>query len=205
MTGRIILINGASSSGKSTLSRALQASLDEPFWHYSIDHLLAAGVLPMRRIENGEFPWSGMRAAFFEGFHRCLPALAVAGNDLIVEHIVETEAWMSRLVRLLDPFDVFFVGLHCPLAELERRELQRGDRRAGEARLDHGVVHTFCTYDIEIDSTQPVEENVDAVLAAWRSRTRPSAFTRMLATVGSNLSASADALATPFRRPPGRR
>ena len=30
--GKIILINGASSSGKSTLSRALQAKLDEPFW-----------------------------------------------------------------------------------------------------------------------------------------------------------------------------
>ena len=88
---------------------------------------------------------------------------------------------MSRLLRLLDRVDVFFVGLHCPLAELERRELQRGDRRAGEARQDHGVVHNACTYDIEVDSTGPVEGNVDAVLLAWRSRTRPSAFDRMRA------------------------
>lgn len=181
MTGRIILVNGASSAGKSTLSRCLQARLEAPFWHYSIDHLLAAGVLPMKRVASGEFPWSGMRAAFFEGFHRTLPALAEAGNDLIVEHIVETEAWMSRLLRLLDRVDVFFVGLHCPLAELERRELQRVDRRAGEARQDHGVVHNACTYDIEVDSTGPVEGNVDAVLLAWRSRTRPSAFDRMRA------------------------
>ena len=181
MAGRIIFVNGASSSGKTTLCRALQAKLDEPFWHYSIDHFRGAGVLPMKRIDSGEFPWAGMRAAFFEGFHRCLPALAEAGNNLIVEHIVETEAWMSRLVRLLEPIDVFFVGLHCPLPELERRELRRGDRSAGEARQDHFVVHAFCTYDFEVDSTQPLAANADAVLAAWRARARPSAFARMLA------------------------
>ena len=179
MTGRIIFINGPSSAGKTTLCRALQANLEEPFWHYSIDHFRDSGVLPMNRIDNGEFPWSGMRAAFFEGFHRCLPALAEAGNNLIVEHIVETGAWMSRLVRLLDSIDVFFVGLHCPLPELEKRELGRGDRRIGEARQDHMVVHTFGTYDLEINSDEPVDACVNAVIPAWRSRTRPSAFDKM--------------------------
>ena len=78
-----------------------------------------------------------MRPMFFEGFHRCLPALAGAGNNLIVEHIVETQPWMNLLVQVLEPFDVFFVGIHCPLPELERRELERGDRRIGEARQDY--------------------------------------------------------------------
>jgi chloramphenicol 3-O phosphotransferase len=181
MSGTIILVNGASSSGKSTLCRALQARLEAPFWHVSIDHLRAAGVLPAQRIDRGEFPWPELRPAFFEGFHRCLPALAGAGNNLLVEHIVETAEWMSRLLHLLEPFDVFHVGLHCPLAELERRERQRGDRRAGEARQDHAVVHTFGIYDLELDSTQPLEDNVTAVRSAWRSRTRPGAFERMRA------------------------
>ena len=94
LSGKIILLNGASSSGKSTLARALQGALDEPFWHFSIDHLIAANVLPMGRIEGGEFSWRDMRPQFFDGFHRCLPALAGAGNNLIVEYIVEQEAWM---------------------------------------------------------------------------------------------------------------
>jgi len=33
--GRVILLNGASSSGKSTLAAALQDALDEPFLHVS--------------------------------------------------------------------------------------------------------------------------------------------------------------------------
>ena len=185
MAGKIILVNGASSSGKSTLCVALQAKLDEPFWHYSIDHLRHGNVLPMRRIERGDFSWPEMREAFFEGFHRCLPALAEAGNNLIVEHIVETRMWMTRLLQLLAPVDVFFVGLNCPLPELERRELQRGDRRIGEARQDymnvHALVREFGAYDVEIDATQPLSENVDRVLAARRARAHPNAFERMLA------------------------
>lgn len=181
MNGNVILVNGASSSGKSTLCLGLQANLDDPFWHYSIDHFRHSGVLPRERIDAGDFSWPQMRPAFFEGFHRCLPALVAAGNNLIVEHIVETSAWMSRLVRLLADVDVFFVGLHCPLAELERRERQRGDRREGEARVDHAIVHAFGIYDLELDSTRHADDNVQAVIKAWRERKRPSAFDRMLA------------------------
>ena len=180
MIGKIILINGASSSGKTTLARALQTSIDQLFWHYSIDHFRNSGVLPMKRIEKGDFAWSEMRATFFEGFHRCLPALAEGGNNLIVEHIVETKAWMSRLLQLLESIDVFFVGLRCPLHVLEKRERQRGDRRVGEAQKDYASGDTFCVYDIEIDSTQDCTDSVNEVLLAWRSRTRPSAFDRML-------------------------
>ncbi len=177
--GKIILLNGASSSGKSTLARGLQAALDEPFWHFSIDHLIAANVLPKARINGGEFPWRELRPHFFEGFHRCLPALAAAGNNLIVEHIVETQAWMERLLRLLSQIDVFFVGVHCPLPELERRELARGNRRIGEARADFETTHTFGVYDLEVDSTLPLEENVNTVIATWKRRQHPSAFEEM--------------------------
>jgi chloramphenicol 3-O phosphotransferase len=179
MTGNIILLNGASSSGKSTLAGALQAQLDEAFWHISIDHLMAAGVLPQQRIDTGEFAWTQMREPFFEGFHRCIPALAQAGNNLLVEHIVETEAWMQRLVELLAWLDVFFVGVHCPLDELERRERARGNRRIGEAQADFQTVHSFGTYDFEVDSTAPPCESVTELIAAWKARRQPSAFERM--------------------------
>jgi chloramphenicol 3-O phosphotransferase len=178
--GRIILVNGASSAGKTTLCRAMQSRLDEPFWHYSIDHFRGV-VLPWERIKRGDFAWPDLRSAFFDGFHRCLPALAGAGNDLIVDHIVETAQWMSDLVSLLAPCDVFFVGVHCNLDELERRERVRGDRRPGEAARDHDTVHAHCTYDLEIDGTCDVENNASTVIAAWQARRAPSAFCRMLA------------------------
>ncbi|NRF69031.1 AAA family ATPase [Aquincola sp. S2] len=179
MSGKIVLLNGPSSSGKSTLARAVQARIGEPFWHYSIDHLLAAGILPRSRIDNGEFPWPTLRPQFFDGFHRSIAALADGGNNLIVEHIVETRDWMTRLLLLLEHHDVFFVGIHCPLVELERRERERGDRRIGEARADFEVTHTFGIYDFQIDGTAPSDSTAAAVIDAWQRRTSPSAFVRM--------------------------
>lgn len=174
MTGKIIFLNGASSSGKSTLARGLQATLDVPFWHYSIDHLRS--VLPMDRIRGGDFRWADHREAFFDGFHRSLPVLVDAGNNLIVEHIVENGTWLRRLVRLLTGLDVFMVGVHCPLDELDRREAARGDRRPGEARGDFHSVHSLMRYDVEVSGVESNEDNVAAVLRAWQSRRQPLAL-----------------------------
>src|SRR5262245_45217879 len=117
--GRVIILNGASSSGKSTLAKALQRAIDEPFMYVSSDQFVAGGMLPERREREGPFSWwLEMRPRFFKGFHRCLPALASAGNDLVVEHIIEFPAWREDLSQLLAGLDVFLVGVHCDLAEI---------------------------------------------------------------------------------------
>jgi chloramphenicol 3-O phosphotransferase len=172
--GRIIFLNGASSSGKTTLAKAIQESLPEPFLHLSSDHLVASGMLPARRDPEGPFAWwQQMRPRFFDGFHRCLPALAAAGNDLIVEHIIEFRAWRENLAVLLAGLDVFLVGVHCDLAEIDRRERDRGDRRVGEGRahVESNLIHTFGPYDFEVDTTYTITGVVaESVLAAWRAR-----------------------------------
>jgi chloramphenicol 3-O phosphotransferase len=172
--GRIIFLNGASSSGKSTLAKALQGALDEPFLHVSSDHLVDGGILPQRREHGGPFDWwHQMRPRFFAGFHRCLPAFAAAGNDLIVEHIIEFASWRRELATLLASLDVYLVGVHCDLAELDRRERDRGDRRRGEGRTHVEIdgIHTFGRYDLDIDTTAGVNADlVQSVLTAWRQR-----------------------------------
>ena len=40
--GQIILLNGTSSAGKSTIAKQLQAVLPQPYLHTGIDHFLAA-------------------------------------------------------------------------------------------------------------------------------------------------------------------
>lgn len=178
--GQIILLNGASSAGKSTLCRALQGRLPEPFLQFSLDFLMfGSPVLPTRREGNGPFSWAVMRPRLFEGYFACLPALAGAGNNLVVDYIIEERAQLGRLASLLEPFDVFLVGVHCPLPELERRERQRGDRRLGDARRDFQTVHTFTPYDLEVDSTRPAGENAETIISAWKERRRPGVLGRL--------------------------
>lgn len=178
--GQVILLNGASSSGKSSVARALQARLDQPYWHISIDHLRDAGVLPLDRVRSGEFSWSEMRGPFFAAFERSLVVYAEAGNNLVVEHIIENEAWMRRVVHLLHGIDVFFVGVRCDLDKLEQRERQRGDRRLGDARRDFFTIHQHAVYDLQVNttSTSP-DSNAERIIAMHKARTKPSAFDRM--------------------------
>lgn len=110
-TDRIIFLNAASSSGNSTLAKSLQTALEEPFLHVSSDQFVAAGMLPPRRDDGGPFDWwHQVRPRFFAGFHQCLPAFAVTGNDLIVEHVIEFRSWRADLAVLLADLDVFLVG-----------------------------------------------------------------------------------------------
>lgn len=169
-SGKIILLNGATSSGKTTIATLLQKKIDEPFWHISVDHLRDSGVLPLERYNNGEFKWQENREAFFRGFHLSLRAYVEAGNNLIVEHIIETKAWKEFLLDVLKGVDVFFVGIHCPLQELERREVERNDRPVGGARKDFETIHAFNTYDLEIESTLTPEANVETILSSWKER-----------------------------------
>ncbi len=82
-------------------------------------------------------------------------------------------------MELLNSFDVFFIGLHCPLPELEKRERARGDRQVGEAKRDFTIIHDFPAYDLEVDSTAPLGTNVTEVISAWKARRKPSAFDDM--------------------------
>ena len=178
--GRVILLNGASSSGKSTLAKALQAALPHPFLHLSSDQLVQAGMLPHRSSDGGAFDWwHQIRPRFFAGFHRCLPAFAEAGNDLIVEHVIEFRSWRAELARLLAGLDVFLIGVHCDPEELDRRERSRGDRRVGEGRahLTLDQIHTFGPYDLDIDTTAGVTTDlVQDIIDAWHRRPQARAL-----------------------------
>lgn len=163
--GRIILLNGTSSAGKTTLSHALRAQLAEPFCLYASDQLADAGFRPPAPHQR-----HAGRERFFDGFHRSIPAFAAAGNDLIIEHIVESQNWADQLAALIGHLDVFWIGVHAPLAVIEQRERERGNRQPGEAAY-HLKTHQYCRYDLEVDtSSGPIEAIAASVAAAWQAR-----------------------------------
>lgn len=97
---------------------------------------------------------------------------------MIVEHVIEHQSWYDDILQLLSPFDVFYVGIHCLIEELERRERQRGDRRIGEGRshIEDGI-HTWGPYDFELDSSaQRVKDSAKMIIEAYYHRNANNAF-----------------------------
>jgi chloramphenicol 3-O phosphotransferase len=179
-TGKIIMINGPSSSGKSTLAFAVQKQLELPFLRFSFDLFLDNKSLPMDGIRSGAFSWESMKTSVIGGIQQCVPALAMAGNNVLFDHIMESEALLNQFLQSVSTLDVFFVGLHCSLQELERREIERGNRRAGDARADFEIIHSITSYDLELDSENPLEHNAKRLIEAWKNRRRPGALEKML-------------------------
>ncbi len=110
MTATIILLNGTSSSGKTTIAKQLQQQLPTPFMHVQVDTF--AEMLPEGFLENGD---PELRRAtgpkLISGYHRALAALAEAGNDLIVDHVIPSPKWFAECVTLFAPYRVLFVGV----------------------------------------------------------------------------------------------
>jgi chloramphenicol 3-O phosphotransferase len=178
-TTKVIFLNGASSSGKTSIARELQKVLSEPYLHVSVDaflHQLPAFLLADGARLAQEFP------RLLAGFNSSSAAIARAGNSIIVDTVLEEPSWVAPCVMAFEGLDVVFVAVRCSLEVLERREKARGDRRAGLARYQYGRVHSICVYDLEVDSSiMPLDACVSRILEYLRSGEKPSAFRKLRA------------------------
>jgi chloramphenicol 3-O phosphotransferase len=151
--GRIILLNGTSSSGKTAIARELLDVLDRPWFHLAAD-MFGAMRSVSRTAELDEDAWTEVFRRTRAGFHRAVAGMAAAGNDVVMDNVL-TEAWrLPDCLQVLAPYDVIFVGVHCDAAELTRREQARGDRVPGQAAKQLGLVHVHGRYDLEVDTTR---------------------------------------------------
>ncbi len=176
----LILVNGPSSAGKTTLCRALQAASEHPYLVVEFDDFIfmsaaryyrgadtkqqretdaqtALGVEVVQTSPPGN-PIS-VTARFGPVFRRILDGMAPAvrtlidhGNPVIFDHVLHDRAMYDSLLAATTDLSVFAVGVTCPIDVLEMRERARGDRVLGRARGLAEVVHSFCRYDVMVDT-----------------------------------------------------
>jgi chloramphenicol 3-O phosphotransferase len=154
--GSVVVVNGASSAGKSTLVAAAQPLLPRPFLALGLDLFLFGEALP-RDADGCLRDWPALRPRLLVGHRRAVRAFAEAGVDVITDVVTESQDDADDWDRALHGLHVTWVGLHAPLEELRRRERERGDRRSGDAERDLATVHAVHAYDLELDSGEGVQ------------------------------------------------
>lgn len=160
----VIFLNGCTSSGKSSIACALQAQLSDPHLLLGIDD--AFEMLPMKlhntadgfyfdrdgkgliRLNFGAFGLATLKA-----HHRAAAAIAQSGVNIILDEVVLSQDLFMDWKTVLEDLDVLWVGVHCDLEELERREIARRDRVLGQARGQFNLVHQWINYDLDVDTT----------------------------------------------------
>lgn len=152
---QVIILNGCSSAGKTSIARALQELLPQQFLHFSLDTLLDG--LPrsdLAQLQSGAaVQRSGHDfAQLVRAYHYALPGLLQAGCQLIIDNAWCERAEKRELLTELAGYRVLLVGVHCNLAELNRREQLRRNRPAGLAAWELTRVHQEISYDLEINT-----------------------------------------------------
>lgn len=175
--GLIIFLNGTSSSGKSSIARELLHILDDGvFFHLAVDTFNA--MRTQRALDPEELDAALRRTRM--GFHRSIAAMAESGNDVVVDHVFSERWRLLDCLEVLRSEDVLFVGVHCQLDELARREQARGDRPAGLAEHQFDLVHSHGDYDLECDtSAASPRECAQQIKEFLPLRPTPTAFTRL--------------------------
>lgn len=185
--GTLILINGASSSGKTSLVRALQAALDEPYVDAGLDRFL--WMLPSRYLDRPL--WDDVLGLATEagavgnrlvsGMHHAIVALLRTGNNVVADHVLVEPAWLDQAAALFADLPAYLAGVRCPLPVLEARERARRDRTLGQARAQHALVHAHGLYDVEVDTSLDSPEACAAQIRARIAAGPPEAFRRLRA------------------------
>ena len=202
--GLVVVVNGASSSGKTSLARALQLLAPDPWLHAGIDRFW--GMMPQAWMQLGARAEEGVSwlrgedeygrpvvhtvpgpvaTRMARGMHRAVAALARAGSNVVSDDVFFDPAWAHDWAVALDGVDAWLVGLQCPQEELERRERGRGDRERGEARAEAALVHDGVPYDLELDSSSSPAAALAAVVLDHVATVRPRALERLRAVAGA--------------------
>jgi len=150
--GKIIILNGASSSGKTTLAKALQDRMDDLTYILSLDDFLT--MIGLKKYEES----IQNRINLYETMQYTIQLLSDRGRNVIVDTVYLDGEYDTAVLKgfacLLISNPVLFLRIECEVQELERRERQRGDRPIGQAKYQSEHMHGYNIYDAIIDTSK---------------------------------------------------
>ena len=172
--GTIIILNGPSGSGKSSIQREFQKLMMPNLWvKVGIDNLFDS-VMPDITPENmsfwqlkNEIRWveesqdtennkvvtllvgpQGDKVAY--AMNSAIAAYAQNGCNVIVDYIAYDQKWLDDLKRKCASFKTYYIAVEIPLKTLEKREEARGTSPKGHARSHYFTVYGTTIYDLHV-------------------------------------------------------
>ncbi|MBX9688911.1 MAG: chloramphenicol phosphotransferase CPT family protein [Candidatus Obscuribacterales bacterium] len=170
--GRLIIINGGSSAGKTSMAVAFQEIAQEPYFLLGIDLFwfsMPQKEIDLETVSPQYYSWCEDRDEDGKQYFRILPgkylnesmlaryksiaAYLDRGLNVIADEVFWTKEWLLESLRVLENYKTYYIGIRCSDQELSRREAARGDRYLGWARGSQIYAHKDAIYDLEIENS----------------------------------------------------
>ncbi len=172
MNGKIILLNGTSSAGKTTLAHALQERFSDAWLHVALDQFrdglpakyrglnapegstgeLGLNVVPVA-ASHTEIRFGRQGKKMLRGMRRAIRALVECGNNVIIDDVILEPEFLDDYLQVFTGLEVIFVGVKCPIDVISQREAARPGRFPGTALGHFKVCHAHERYDVVVDTS----------------------------------------------------
>lgn len=176
--GTVIILNGPSGSGKSSIQKEFQKLMMPNLWcKAGIDNLFD-NLMPEITPENMSYWQSANPTRWVEttkdvgqntvitlfvgaqgekvayGMNNAIADYARNGCNLIIDYIAYKKEWLADLESKLKGIRTYWVRVNIPLDVLEEREATRGTSPKGHARSHYFTVYGDRHYDLIVDSSK---------------------------------------------------
>lgn len=176
--GTIIILNGPSAAGKSSIQQEFQSLMLPQLWvKLGIDNLFDK-PMPDITLDNlsywqakNDIRWvetstdaegnniitlfaglEGEKVAY--SMNSAIAAYANQGCNVIVDYIAYKKEWLEDLLYKLRGIKTIWVKVEIPLHVLEEREAARGTSPKGHARSHYASVHGDISYNLVLHADQ---------------------------------------------------
>ncbi|OME13791.1 chloramphenicol phosphotransferase CPT family protein [Paenibacillus odorifer] len=187
--GLIVLLNGASSSGKTSITMELKKQNEIPFHHLSYDDFSGnyndfinktyPSIKPTRVLDDevvSEILFDPISSVYYA----TIKLFSEMGLNVIVDTIIYDDKRFNEFHDLLMDLPTLFVGVLCSRDGLIIREHIRGDRALGLALYQYDKVYSFAEYDLEVNTEKlSPAECADKILRFINSAQEYSAFKKL--------------------------
>ena len=162
----VILLNGPSSAGKSSIAKALRQKLRDGGGAAVIsldDHLQMSANEPI---------WEDDVFAVMPRMCADIQTALREGKTVIIDHVITSARIHRALLEAIAGFRMKTVRVRCDAETLRRREAERGDRCAGSAEASLRYLYPKTGYDLCVDSGEasPAALAEEIVKKIWQTR-----------------------------------
>ncbi len=144
----VILLNGPSSAGKSSIAKALRQKLHDrgSAVIISLDDYL--------QMSANEPIWEADVFAVMPRMCADISKALQDGKTVIIDHVITSFRIWQALCNAASGFQMKTVLVRCDVETLRRREAERGDRRAGSAEASLRYLYPKTGYDLCVDTSE---------------------------------------------------
>lgn len=188
MPGRLIVLNGTSSAGKTSIINDFVSIAPELYLKLGIDNAL--NFLPKHYFDQplwnevmGKSNQAGpLGDQLMAGMNQAIKGLLDSGFNVIADHVIIEDGWYQDIQNTFKDYEFYLVGIFCPREVIAKREIERKNRTLGSAELQFDVVHKNKNYSLTLDSSQASpKESAQKILAFIETN-----FDRTLSSVVSS-------------------